>query len=401
MSHPPSASLVAQSGRLIVVLAMLSAFAPFSTDMYLPAFSQMAAAYQTDHGRIEATLSTFFLGLAFGQALYGPVIDRFGRRLPLLGGVVVFIVATLGCLLTRDIEVFTGLRFLQAIGGCAGMIIGRAVVHDLYGPRESARVLSLLLMLMTLAPIVAPLLGGWILAVAGWQWIFLALLAFAVLCGVLVWQLVPETLPPERRVPLDAGSILRAYGSLLRRPAFLVPTLTGGLTFSALFAYITGSPFVFMDHFGLSEQQYGWVFGCTALGLVAGGQLNRMLLRSLSVPKVLGVALAVNVLAGVALVAVASTTHPGALLVPLWFMVASLGLISGNTAAIAMSSSGQHPGTASALIGMLQFVCAFVVSSLVAAAPKGSAYPMTIAMLVASALGVAMWFGGARWRPAA
>ncbi|PPE71251.1 multidrug effflux MFS transporter [Caldimonas thermodepolymerans] len=400
MTHPTTAIPQAGAGRLILVLAMLTAFAPFSTDMYLPAFAQLAAAYRTDHGHIEATLSTFFLGLACGQALYGPVIDRYGRKGPMLAGVLLFALATLGCLLTRDIALFTGLRFVQAIGGCAGMIIGRAVVHDLYGPRDSARVLSLLLTLVTLAPIVAPLLGGWILAVSDWRAIFVLLLAFAALCAILVALWVPETLPRERRRPLDGASILAGYATLLRSPRFMVPALAGGIAGASMFAFITGSPFVFMGHFGLSEQQYGWVFGGTALGLVAGAQLNGIALRRFGVARLLGLALGVNLAAAVALLAVAQTPHPLVLMLPLWFVIATLGLVAGNSAAIAMAASGAYPGTASALVGILQFGCAFAVSSAVAAAQNGTTWPMVLAMLASAVLGSALWFGGQAWRAA-
>jgi DHA1 family bicyclomycin/chloramphenicol resistance-like MFS transporter len=398
MHSPSPASNHTKSARLIAVLALSSTFAPFATDMYLPAFAQMAAVFNTDHGSIEATLSTFFLGLAFGQALYGPIIDRFGRKLPLLFGVALFALATFGCLLTRDIEVFTALRFVQAIGGCAGMIIGRAIVHDLYGATESARVLSLMLMMMTMAPIVAPVLGGWIVTAAGWQAIFFFLLAFAALQATLVWKVVPETLPPERRNELDVASIVRAYSSLLRKPAFMVPALAGGIAQSSMFAFITGSPFIFMGHFGFSEQHYSWVFGLTAFGLMVGAQVNRMGLRRHRVTTMLSAALCVNLLAAAILVALADTEHARMFMLPLWFVIASLGLIGGNAAAVAMSASGQYAGTASALFGILQFSFAFTVSSAVAAAQNGTAYPMAIAMLSVSLLGTLLWFGGAPWR---
>lgn len=399
MNHSPSATGV-PIGRLIPILAMLSAFAPFATDMYLPAFGQMAQTFHTDNGHIESTLSAFFLGLALGQALYGPLIDRFGRRTPLLIGVALFVAATIGCLLTRDIRVFTGFRVLQAIGGCAGMIIGRAVVNDLFGPTESARVLSLLLMLMTLAPIVAPLSGGWILALVGWQAIFIFMLVFALLCGVLVWFNVPETLPAGRRTPLKLSQILRTYGALCRRPGFIAPAVVGGLAQACMFAFITGSPFVFMGLFGVGEQQYGWLFGLNAVGIITAAQANRMGLRRWPVQKLLGAALCLNLAAGLALVASAHTSHLAVLMVPLWFAIASLGFIGGNAAAVAMAATGEHAGSGSAIIGTLQFGCAFLVSSLVAAAQNGTAYPMALAIAVAGFLATALWFGSARIRGA-
>ncbi|MBD1552971.1 multidrug effflux MFS transporter [Pseudomonas typographi] len=384
--------------RLILVLAMLSAFAPFATDMYLPGFAQMAQAFQTDNGHIESTLSAFFLGLALGQALYGPLIDRFGRRALLLIGVALFVAATLGCLLSRDIGVFTGFRVLQAIGGCAGMIIGRAIVNDLFEPIESARVLSSLLMLMTLAPLVAPLLGGWILVLAGWQAIFVFMLVFALLCGVLVWRYVPETMPAKLRTPLKLSQVLRTYATLCRRPAFIAPAIVGGLAQACMFAFITGSPFVFMGLFGVSEQQYGWLFALNAVGIIVGAQANRIGLRRWPVQKLLGAALCLNLAASLALVASAHTTHLAVLMIPLWFTIASLGFIGGNAAAIAMANTGANGGSGSALIGTLQFGCAFLISSVVATAQNGTAYPMALAMAAASLMATALWFGTARLR---
>lgn len=382
--------------RIVVILAMLTAFAPFATDMYLPGFGQMATSFGTDHGRIESTLSAFFLGLAIGQALYGPLIDRFGRRTPLLVGVGLFALATIGCLLVRDIGLFTGLRVLQAVGGCAGMIIGRAIVNDLFEPKESARVLSLMLMLMTLAPMVAPLLGGWILLWAGWQAIFLFMLAFALLCGILVWFYLPETLAAERRTTLRFKPILRAYAQLCTHRAFIVPTLVGGLAQASMFAFITGSPFVFIDLFGVPEQHYGWLFGLIALGLIVGAQANRIGVRHWPVQTLLGIGLLINLMASVALAASVQSHSLILLMVPLWFSIASLGFIGGNAAAIAMAASGRHPGSGSALVGVLQFGCAFIVSSVVAGMQNGTAYPMALAIAAVGALASLLWFAGRR-----
>lgn len=396
MRNHPSSLPAENPGRLILVLAMLAAFAPLATDMYLPGFAQMAAAYNTDPGRIEATLSTFFLGLALGQAIYGPIIDRFGRKAPLLVGIALFALATLGCLLTRDIDVFTGLRFMQAMGGCAGMIVGRAILNDLYEPAESARALSLIITLMIVAPVFAPLLGGWILVTAGWQAIFILLLAFAALCGALTWRYIPETLPRDRRQPLNVSSLLRAYRTLVRQPGFLVPALVGGLAQVSIFAFITGSPFVFMEYFGLSEQQYGLVFGLTALGIAVGAQLNRAALRRFSVRTLLRAALWFQLGAGIVLLACAGTTHVFVLIPPLWLIIASLGFIGSNAAAIAMSKTGPYAGTGSAMIGVLQFGCAFAVSGLIAAAPNGTPYPMAIAIVTAALAANILWFLGSR-----
>jgi len=387
------------TARLIPVLAMISSFGPVATDMYLPGFAQMAESLQTTSSHIESTLSAFFLGLALGQSLYGPLIDRFGRRLPLLGGMLLFALATVGALLTDDIEVFIAMRFLQGIGGCAGMTISRAIVNDLFPPRESARVLSLLMIMITVTPIIAPVLGSLILALAHWRVIFLLVLLFALACIWMVWHHVPETLDKSKQQPLSLANVWRAYSTLMRQWQFIRPALVGGLSMASLFAFITASPFVFMGVFGASEQQYAWIFGLVSAGLIVGSQLNRMCLRRWSSAQVLGVALAAGLATSLLLLALLAATgsdHLLLFLLPLWLTLATLGLISANAAALAMSRTGPWPGSGSALIGTLQFGIAFLVSSFLAAIQDGSAWPLSIAIAACSLLASGLWFGDRR-----
>ncbi|WP_367026846.1 multidrug effflux MFS transporter [Methylococcus sp. ANG] len=375
--------------RVILILGTLCAFPPLATDMYLPAFAQMARALGVGGGGIEATLSVFFIGLAVGQAIYGPLIDRYGRRKPLLIGIAIYVLTSLLSLLTTRIELFVGLRFLQAVGGCAGMIVGRAVVSDLFDERESARVLSLMMVVMTLAPIVAPVLGGQILAVAGWRMIFVVMLAFGLFGALLVWFGLPETLPASRRRNDGLAGVAQGYWNLLSTRGFIAPTLVGGLAQACMFAFITGSPFVFIRLYGVGEQAYGGLFAAIAAGLILAAQGNRIALKRWSPAVLLGAALALNAVSGAALVAIAGYNSLAALLVPLWLSIASLGFIGANATTIAMAASGQHLGSASALIGVVQFGCAFLVSSLVAGHQNGTAYPMTIA-IAASGLGAGL-----------
>ena len=379
------------SARIIVILGMLCAFPPLATDMYLPAFPQMAQSFGVGAGSIAATLSVFFIGLAAGQAIYGPLIDRYGRRGPLLFGIGIYVLSSLLCLGTSDIALFTGLRFLQAVGGCAGMIIGRAVVSDLYNEQESARILSLMMMVMTLAPILAPVLGGLILAVSCWQMIFVAMLAFGLIGALLVWFGLPESLPPEKRRIDNLGGMVRAYGRLLGVRAFLIPALVGGLAQACMFAFITGSPFVFISLFDISEQAYGWLFGSIASGLIIAAQCNRIALNYWRPETLLSAALILNVVAGLVTILFSGSGALILLLIPLWFAIATLGFICANATTIAMAASGQYLGVGSALIGILQFGCAFLVSSLVAAGQNGTPYPMTIAIAISGLLAGLIW----------
>lgn len=374
---------------------MLAAFAPFATDMYLPGLPLMAADFDVDAGAMGSTLSVFFLGLCMGQALYGPLIDRHGRRVPLLVGVTLYVLTTACCLLTRDLRVLIGLRFVQAIGGSAGMIVGRAIVKDLFGPREGARALSLLLAIMTLAPLVAPVLGGFIITRWGWQSVFLAMLAFGLLCWALVWSLLPETLEPEQRRHERITGVARAWGQLLTQRNFVVPALVGGLAQASMFAFITGSPAVFIELHGVDAQTYGWLFATVASSLVICAQLNRVALRRWSPTQLLKWGLRVHLLAGLGSVAAVPTGNLGALVLALWFAIGALGFIGADAAALAMEASGNHPGTGSSLIGVMQFGCAFLVSSIVTAMQNHTAYPLTTAIASCAVLSTAVsfWLG--------
>ncbi|MGH2340682.1 multidrug effflux MFS transporter [Segnochrobactraceae bacterium EtOH-i3] len=391
MARPASPAAPVAPHRIIPVLGMLAAFAPMATDMYLPAFHQMEAWFHVPVGGVEGTLSIFFLGLAAGQAIYGPLIDRVGRRGPLLAGIALYVLATIACLLTDDIGLFTTFRFLQAMGGCAGMIIGRAIIRDLFDARESARALSLLMAVMTLAPILAPILGGFLVSHGPWQLVFYAMLAFGLICAGLVWLFIPETLAPEHRQRHGLGGILKVWAGLVSDRRFIVPALVGGLAQACMFAFITGSPFVFMGLHGASAQAYGGLFALIAAALIVGANLNARLLRHHAPERLLGLALGLNVVAGLATVLAAGSGSLVGLLVPLWFAIGALGFTTANAAAVALAATGRHPGSGSSLIGMAQFGIAFAVSSLVAASQNGTAYPMTVAIAGCGALAFLLW----------
>jgi len=379
-------------GAIIIVLGLLAAFAPMATDMYLSGFHVMSEHFGVSEGGMELTLSIFFLGLAAGQAIYGPLIDRFGRRGPLLAGIFLYLIATIGCLLAPSIEIFIALRFLQAVGGSAGMITGRAIIRDLFDAREGARALSLMMMVMTIAPIVAPILGGLIVTYMNWQTIFYVMLGFGMICITLVWLLVPETLPPERRIASSLLGIARIWGGMMADRRFAIPAIAGGLGQASMFAFITGSPFVFINVHGASSQTYGLLFALVACALIVSAQVNRVALRYKTPEFILSVALVLNVVAGLLCVASVGTDSLVALLVPLWFAVGSLGFIGANAAAVAMEASGRNAGSGSSLIGVLQFGLAFIVSGLVASSQNGTAYPMTVAILCCGLGSSLLWF---------
>lgn len=356
--------------------------------MYLSGFASIAADLHTDMATVQWSLSTFFFGLCLGQLLYGPIIDAWGRRVPLLVGVALFIVTALIGGLTHNITVFVGLRLLQAMGGCAGMIVSRAIINDLLEEREAARALSTLMVVMSLGPIVAPILGGYLLSF-GWRSIFYFLVAFGSLCLIAAYFIVPESLPPARRAPMNAGAVLRMFARLLTRPGFLIPALSSSFAMASMFVFISGSPFVFMTLHGAGQREYGWLFGINAFGMVLTSQLNRMLLKHFSTRRLFACALTVHLLASLALVLLAGSASLAVVMTPLFFCIASLPLLVANGVAIAMSRGTDGAGSASSLIGVMQFALASLVSALLSVLQNGTAYPLG-GLICACALAAAL-----------
>lgn len=369
--------------RLLLVLGMLTAFGPMSIDMYLPALPALARGLGSDAGGVQLTLSSFFVGLSLGQLAYGPLADRVGRRRPLLAGIALFVVASIGCAMAGSLASLIAWRGLQAAGACAGMVISRAVVRDLHGPEDAARVLSLLMLVMGLAPILAPLAGGWVLEHAGWRAIFWVLVLFGVAClgAVALW--LPETRPATHAHPSSAAA-RGTWHSLLRDRRFLRPTLGGALAQAGMFAYISASPFVFIEVYGVPAGAYGWLFGSNAVGLIAASQWNRRLLARHTTEEVLAWAHAVNAACGVLLALIAWSGVGGLplLLVPLFGYIASLGLTFPNAAAGSMAAFPRQAATASSLFGTIQFALAAVTGTLAGRLHDGTAVPMAATIAV-------------------
>jgi DHA1 family bicyclomycin/chloramphenicol resistance-like MFS transporter len=369
---------------LALILGALSAFGPLSIDMYLPSFAAISRDLEASQAQVQFTLAVFFGGLGLGQAFYGPISDRYGRRRPLCFGVTLFVLAGAACALARSIEGLMAWRFVQSIGGCAGIVIARAVVRDRFDERESARVFSLLMLVMGLAPILAPLIGGQILVLFGWRAIFWTLAGFGLACLTAVVLVLGESLPSERRTAGGLSDALRVYARLLSDRAFMRFNLSGALAIAGMFAYIFGSPFVFMQIHGVRPDRYGWLFGLNALGLIGASQLNRMALGRVAGAGILSRALYVTAAAGLALLIEAWTGAGGlpALLLPLFVYIASLGFVLPNVTAAALAPQGRNAGSASAMLGTVQFGAGAVVGMLLGALGDGTAVPM--AALVAA-----------------
>lgn len=373
---------------LIALLALLTALEALAIDLYLPGMPSMAVDLASSPARIQQTLAVFLIGLAIGQGLYGPLLDRFGRRVPLLIGVAVFVAGSVLAAVAPNVEVLLLARFVQAVGASAGLVAPRAIVADRCTLQESATVFALLMQVMMIGPIVAPLIGSWLLQHGGWRLTFWVLAAASM--AALLWALVgvPETLPAAQRKPLAWASLRAAYGGLLRRRAFMVYTVAGGLVLGAFFAYIGGSAFVFTAHYGLSATQFSYVFAANSLGLVAGGFVSTALIRrGASTERVLGLGLAgFSAAAAVLLVATWIASAPLPLYAGLLCLaIASLGLVFGNLTALTMHHAGEDAGAASALMGTLQYLVAALVGVVVSAVPTGPAQ-VPLAMAVCGAV---------------
>lgn len=374
----------------LVLLGILTAVAPLSIDMYLPSFPQVQQTLGGSSGHVEFTLASFFIGLTLGQLFYGPLSDRFGRKPLLYVGFLLYTLASIGCAMADNIAMLTTWRFIQGMGGCAGIIIPSAIVRDRTSARESAKAFSLLMLVMGLAPILAPLLGGGLLTWWGWRSIFLVLAAFGSLCLIGITLGLSETHDTTQEPPLRLMTVLGNYAHLCSNRTFLGYALGGGLAMSGMFAYIAGSPLVLINLYGIAPHHYGWFFGINAIGLIASSQLNARMLRKYPATTLLRWALWVPLIVGIGLAVLAFS---GWISLP-WFVlgffcfVSSLGWIIPNATASALATHGQMAGTAAALASALQFFFATLAGALVGLLHDGTGRPLAGMMALC---GIGAW----------
>ena len=377
--------------HILLILGGLSAFGPLSIDMYLPAFPAMAEDLGVSSEQIQLSLSVYFIGLASGQLVYGPLDDRFGRRKPLLFGIGLFCVASLACALAPTLEWLLAARFAQALGGCAGMVVNRAVVRDLCEPIDAAKAFSQLMLIMGVAPILAPLAGTALLGLAGWASIFWFLTVFAGLFALAVYFFLPETLPPHMAPP-PLRSAFGRYIGLLREPLFMFHALTGGVAMAGMFAYISGSPYVFLELYKVPVEQYAWLFGSIAACFILSAQLNSRLLRRWSQLALIRGTTFIYMLATVTLLLAAwlQVESLWLFLPPLVLSVAIISQVLPNASACALAGHGHQAGIASALMGTMQFAIAGITSAAVGMLHDNTAVPMAGVMAVCGLLTVVM-----------
>ncbi|AQZ83006.1 Bcr/CflA family drug resistance efflux transporter [Acinetobacter calcoaceticus] len=343
----------------IMLLALLTALGPLSIDMYLPALPQMAHDFGVSTQMVANTLPAYFFGLAVGQLVYGPLSDRIGRKKPLYFGLALYAVASLFCVLATNEWGLIAARILQALGGCVGVVMARAAIRDRLDVQGSAQAFSSMMIVMGLAPILAPMIGAWILIWFPWQAIFIALSIVGAICWLCVHFFFKETLAIDKRLKLSPYQVVTLYGAIFKDASFRLPMFAGCLTGAALFCYISSAPAVFMDQYGLNQQEFAYAFGLNAFGIMLMSSLNKHLTSRVEITKRLKAGSLVQVTG--ALIVFIAGLIPAA---PLWLVmlglflaISGIGLTGPNAMALAMSKQGARAGTASAIMGSMQFAC--------------------------------------------
>jgi DHA1 family bicyclomycin/chloramphenicol resistance-like MFS transporter len=377
--------------RLFLILGSLTAVGPIAIDAYLPAFPTIARNFNASASNVQLTLTGLLVGLALGQVVAGPLSDVMGRRRPLVFGLAAYTLASLACTIAPSVAVLDLFRVIQGLGAAAGVVIARAIVRDLFSGDDAARFFSLLVIVTAISPIFAPLLGSLVLRLTSWRGIFAILAAVGGILAAVVLVGLRETLPPRRRREGGVPDALRSYRKLLTDRVFVGYALTFGAPFIGIFGYISGSSFVLQNVYGLSPQTYGLLFGLNGLGLVLASQVNRYLVGRVHATRLLGVGI-IGLAAGSVLLAgglLIGGVGVFGVVIPLALLVASVGFVSPNATALALSGHPEMAGTGSAILGILQFGLGAAVAPLIGLAGTHSALPMAISFGVAAAAGAA------------
>ena len=381
---------------LILILGSLSALGPFSIDMYLPGFPAIAEDLNTTSARVTLSLSSFFVGISAGQLLYGPLLDRFGRKKPLYVGLAVYVLASIGCAAVQTIDGLIFLRLIQAVGSCAAGVASVAMIRDLFPVKDSAKVFALIMLVIGLSPMIAPTAGSYVTAAFGWHGVFIVLAAMGLLLLVATFLWLPESYEPDTTMSLKPKPILANFWSVLREPQFYTYTFTGAMSFCGLFAYVAGSPLVFMEIFGVSGEMYGWIFAFLSVGLIGASQVNSYMLRYYQNEQLVYAALICQVLTGVVFLVLISGGWIGlyGTIALLFIFLCCLGFSSPNTAALSLAPFSRTAGSASALMGAIRMAMGALASMGVSLFSNGTAVPMVAIMAVTSVVALFLLLTG-------
>ncbi|GAB3426762.1 multidrug effflux MFS transporter [Niabella aquatica] len=366
----------------IFILGLLAAIGPFSIDMYLPGFPDMARDLNTDVSNVSLTLSSFFIGISAGQLLYGPLLDKYGRKKPLYFGLTLYITASLGCALSTSITMLIAFRFFQALGGCAGMVASRAMVRDMFAVKDNAKVFSLLMLVIGVSPLLAPTIGGYVTTATDWRYVFIILLLIVLAMLLLCIYTLPESQKPAEAYSLAPKFILQKFGEVFKQPQFVIYTFTSAFTAAGLYAYVAGSPHVFMEIFKASEKTYGWIFAIVAGSLVLATQINAQILRFTSSEKIIPRAIIIQCGAGL-LLAVGFMNdwwNMASSIILCSIFLACQGFTFPNASALALAPFDKNAGSASALIGCIQMAIGTLSSAMVSLFHDHTAAPLGFVM---------------------
>ncbi|WP_428608249.1 Bcr/CflA family multidrug efflux MFS transporter [Sedimenticola sp.] len=365
------------------IIASLVAIGPLSTDMYLPAFPVLMQSFDADINQVQHTLSIFLIGFALAQLIYGPLSDRFGRKPVLMAGLLLFLLSSLAIVFAESIATLSSLRLLQAIGGSAGPVLGRAMVRDIHGPKESARLLSYIGTAMAVAPAAAPIIGGYMTVWFGWQSIFLFLAVYGVIGVVLLGLRIPETAPPGSHHIMSVGHLLKNYGILVKHPTWRWYTLTCSFVFAGLFSFLSGSSFVIIDFLGFKEEQFGLFFALVVSGFMIGTLIGGRLVRRVGINRLLAYGSVIAALGGISMLifALAEVHHVAAIVLPQMIYMIGVGIVMPQSMAGALAPFPHMAGTSSALLGFIQMSVATGVGVLVGHYHDGS--PRSMALSIA------------------
>ncbi|WP_421939530.1 multidrug effflux MFS transporter [Pedobacter sp.] len=381
---------------LILILGSLAALGPFSIDMYLPGFVDIAQDLKTTESTVALSLSTFFIGISAGQLLYGPLLDKFGRKKPLYFGLALYILSSFLCLAVKDVNQLIVLRFVQAIGSCATAVASVAMVRDLFSVEESPKVFASLMLVIAVSPMLAPTAGGYLIAALGWKYVFVFLGFMAVLMLLASVFKLPESYKPDPNYSLKPKPILTSFFTVLKNPQFYTYALIGSLTFSGLFAYVASSPTVFMKIYEVSKTGYGWIFAILSVFFIGSSQINSLILRWFSSKKIVNWALLAQCLVSLTFLIFAYNNWLGlySTITFIALFLCCLGLINPNAAALSLAPFSKNAGSASALMGALQMGLGAFASVMVSLFSEHSIIPMPLVMTVAALTGLlALWIG--------
>jgi DHA1 family bicyclomycin/chloramphenicol resistance-like MFS transporter len=383
---------------IILILGALATVSPFSIDMYLPGFPTIANDLNTTIDKVQLSLTSYLVGICIGQILYGPLLDRFGRKLPLYAGLGLYVIASVGCALTYSVDQLIIMRFFQAMGGCVGLVASQALVSDIFPSNKRAEVFSMITLVIAVSPMIAPTVGGYVTVGFSWHWLFIILAAIVSVMIAGIYFFLPTGQMPDRSVSLKPRSVMGSYFTVLSQPQFLIYTLAGGLATAAPFAYISGSSDVFMNLYKVSAQQYGWIFGLLAFAMIGSTQLNHFLLKKFQSQEIIRITLIYQSVVGLLLIVGVYNHWYGlySLIAMMFIFLTGQGLTGPNTSALSLAPFKKHTGSASALMGSWRMGAGAIISALVSLLHNNTALPM-VGMMAFCAVGglVILYLGNA------